>query len=58
MIKKVNQETYKRLVSELLWERLEKQFWADAYDRQLGNTLWLLIISLLELGVIIAFILI
>ena len=58
MIKKVNQETYKRLVSELLWERLEKQFWADAYDRQLGNTLGLLIISLLELGVIIAFILI
>ena len=39
MIKKVNQETYKRLVSELLWERLEKQFWVDAYDRQLGNTL-------------------
>ena len=39
MIKKVNQETYKRLVSELLWERMECKFRMDAYDRQLGNTL-------------------
>ena len=49
MIKKVNQETYKKLVSELLWERMECKFRMDAYDRQFGNTLGLVILSLVEL---------
>lgn len=57
MIKKVNQETYKRLMSELICERMETIVWKEAYERQYSHTLSLLAICTLELG-IIAFILI
>lgn len=56
MIKKVNQETYKKLVSELLYERMENLVRKEAYERQYSHTLSLLTICLLELGAIIWFI--
>lgn len=57
MIKKVNQETYIKVLKELMLQRVETTFWKWEYERQYWNTLGLLIICLGELAFIIWFIL-
>lgn len=49
MIKKVNQETYIKVLKELMLQRVETTFWKWEYERQQWATFAWFLIAMIEL---------